>query len=89
MSWMDSALNIAKYAMSWTEHMLVAKPGVCKTKVWVGQPHEELWGALGSSTSWTDFQKKMGLVSYCCLRQDSEALNLEALCYRKGDTPRT
>ena len=40
-------------------------------------------------TNWTDFQKKMGLVSYCCLRQDSEALNLEALCYRKGDTPRT
>ena len=41
------------------------------------------------SLRWSEFQKKMGVVSWCCLRQDTEALIKEPLAYRKNDTPRT
>jgi hypothetical protein len=92
MSWMDSSLNIAKFAMSWTEYMLQrnSKPGELKSQVWVGQPHTDLYAAHSSATtSWSEFQKKMGFVSWCCLRQDADLLRKEALCYRKGDSPRS
>jgi hypothetical protein len=49
----------------------------------------DLFAQSGSSSSWSDFQKKMGVATWCCLREDSEALRTEPLCYRNGETKRT
>lgn len=82
MSFMDSALNIAKFAMAYAQHEALETG---ETVIWVTQPVQQLFSTFNSTASWSDFQKKMGIVSYCCLKQDAEALMLEPLAYRNGE----
>ena len=82
MSWMDSAYSMAQNAIEWTKQH-------SPEGVWVAQNHGQLYTAFGADTNWSDFQKKMGIVSWCCMKQDAELLANEALMYRQGSTPRT
>lgn len=58
MSWMDSLLNLAKFAMSYTEHKVQASKGRMDFTSWVAQPRRELFDACDTSASWSEFQKK-------------------------------
>ena len=88
MSWMDSVLNCVKLAVSFTEHE--AKTTGDNSAVWVMQSYRVLFEQSGQSpTLWTDFQKKMGIAAWCCLKQDAEALVHKPLYYRDGETERT
>ena len=88
MSWMDSVLNVATFAMTWTQQQLQNNPDLQGT-VWVAQNQRAMHDDYTSPTSWSDFQKKMGFASWCCLKQDSEALLAQPLCYRNDETKRT
>ena len=61
MSWMDSILNIAKFAMSFAEHE--EKIGGESKAIWVCLKHEKIYKALSLSLSYSDFQKKMGVAT--------------------------
>lgn len=80
MSWMDSVLNCVKLAISSGDH----------SAVWVMQSYRTLFEQSGQSPQlWTDFQKKMGIAAWCCLKQDADALVKSPLYYRDGETERT
>ena len=54
------------------------------------QSYRVLFEQSGQSpTLWTDFQKKMGIAAWCCLKQDAESLVHKPLYYRDGETERT
>lgn len=92
MSW-NGVLNTAKLAMLHTAYMIREKKlGMNDPKAWVNQPklalHKEI-PSTSSANSWSDFQKKMGVATWCCLKDDSEALMKEPLCCRNGETKRS
>ena len=41
------------------------------------------------SSSYTDFQKKMGFTSFCCSKYDADLIDKRSLCYRDGETKAT
>ena len=83
---MDSALNVAKYAMAYAQHHKQEKG---ENVLWVTIPVQQLFKSFNSPNSWSDFQKKMGMATFCCLKQDADALMQEPLAYRNGETQRS
>ena len=86
MTWMDSVLNLTKFAINFTQYQIQRK--TAKSHVWACQMQGDLHQAYLGTLGWSDFQKKMGFATCCCTRTDAEAL-VKHLAYRHAETSRT
>ena len=80
MSWMDSTFNLLKFALSFAKYKKDVIP-------WYNYSYSELFANMEPGASnWADVQKKCGILTYCVLKTDVDALEADPMAYRCGET---